>query len=407
MTPAARVAAAAGILDSVQAGNRAEAALSAWGRASRFAGSSDRAAVRDLVFEALRRRRSLAWLAGAGDGPASGRDLMIGACVAAGQDPDTVFTGQGHAPAPLSPAERARLAAAPPLARAPEGVALDCPDWLVEPLRAALGAAFAPVMAILQARAPLWLRVNTARADQGSVLQALAEEGILAEPHPAVPTALRVTQGAPRVQRSAAFAAGLVEVQDLGSQIVSAQAPVTPGLRVLDYCAGGGGKALALAARGAAVTAHDAAPRRMAGLPARAARAGLAIDCLPGPVPAGAPAFGLVLLDVPCSGSGTWRRNPELKWALDRAGLERLTAVQDGILAAAAQHVAPGGMIQYVTCSLLEAENGARVAAFLAANPGFALSAERRVSPSEGGDGFYSALLVRAPAEPAPAGIRP
>lgn len=395
MTPAARVAAAAAILDSVLAGTPAETALTQWGRASRFAGSADRAALRDLVFDALRRRRSLAWAAGAAGAP-TGRDLMIGRLAAAGADPAAVFTGEGHAPPRLTAAEAARLAAAPPPAAAPEAVACDCQDWQLAPLKAALGADFAPVMALFRARAPLWLRVNAPRAGPAEVIASLAAEGIAATAHPEVAGALLVTEGAARVRRSAAFLTGLAEIQDLGSQIAAAAAPVTPGMRVLDYCAGGGGKALALAARGAEVTAHDADPGRMAGLAARARRAGARITVLPGAVPPAAAPFALVLLDVPCSGSGTWRRNPELKWALTAERLAALTRTQDAILDRAPDHLAPGGLIQYVTCSLFRAENEERIAAFLARTRGFRLAAERRISPLAGGDGFYSALIARA-----------
>jgi 16S rRNA (cytosine967-C5)-methyltransferase len=161
---------------------------------------------------------------------------------------------------------------------------------------------------------------------------------------------------------------------------------------VLDYCAGGGGKALALAARGAAVTAHDADPGRMRDLPARAARAGARVEIEAAP----AGAFDLVLCDAPCSGSGTWRRAPEAKWRLTPERLAALTELQAQILDQAAPLVAPGGALAYATCSLLEAENGAQTADFLARHPGWQLENERRLTPLEGGDGFYLALLRRS-----------
>jgi 16S rRNA (cytosine967-C5)-methyltransferase len=383
MTPAARAAAAIDLLDRIRAGTPAEQALTNWARASRFAGSGDRAAVRDLVFEALRCRRSAAALGGA----ETGRGLLIGLWRARGSDPDEIFCGGRYGPAPLEDAERS----APP-GPSSETEALDCPEWLAPRLRASLGADFAPVMELLRHRAPLFLRVNIACATSAEAVAALAADGIAAQPHPLAPTALLVTSGMAGVRRSAAFGAGLVEVQDAASQAVVAALPLRKGDRVLDFCAGGGGKTLAIAARtGREVAAHDADPGRMSDLPARAARAGADVRLLtPGRVPAGA--FDLVLADAPCSGSGAWRRNPEGKWRLDPDTLARRMAEQDAVLDAAARAVGPGGVLAYATCSLLDEENGARVRAF-AARSGWRLRAERRFTPLEGGDGFYLALL--------------
>jgi 16S rRNA (cytosine967-C5)-methyltransferase len=382
LTPAARIAAAIGVLDQWLAGEPAERALTNWGRANRFAGSGDRAAIRDHVFDAIRCRRSFA----ARGGAETGRGLMIGALREAGIDPVTMFTGEGHAPAPLSNAEG--------VDPGPSGealVALDCPEWLAPRLRAALEERFTPVMALLRSRAPVFLRVNVARTTVVEAVQALADEGIASTPHALSPTALEVTENARRVKSSAAFREGLVELQDAASQaVVDMLLPLAPGARVLDYCAGGGGKALALAANGARVTAHDADPRRMADLPERARRAGAQIDAVER---LGRERFDVVLVDAPCSGSGAWRRQPEAKWRLDEARLAALSALQGEVLRTAARHVAPGGTLAYATCSLLEEENGAVVDAFLAENPRFARVAERRLTPIDGGDGFYVARM--------------
>jgi 16S rRNA (cytosine967-C5)-methyltransferase len=387
VTPAARIAAAIGVLDAIGAGARAEAALTGWARGARYAGSGDRAAVRDLVFDALRRRRSLAALGGAADG----RGLMLGALRAAEADPAALFTGSGHAPAPLTPAEATHLAGAVQMT---EAEALDCPDWLAPALKASLGAGFAPVMAALQQRAPVFLRVNLARATPAEAQAALAAEGVTTRPGPLATTALEVTGPARGITGTGAWRNGLVELQDAASQAVCGALPLGPGVRVLDYCAGGGGKALALAARGAEVFAHDAAPRRMADLPERAARAGTPVTVLADPA-ARAP-YHLVLTDVPCSGSGSWRRDPEGKWRLTAERLEALRAAQAGILDAAAILTGPAGRLAYATCSLLEAENSDQIAAFLARAPGWRLEAEHRWTPLDGADGFYLALLTRA-----------
>ncbi len=383
MTPAARVAAAIAVLDQILQGRAAEQALTNWGRASRYAGSGDRAALRDLVFGALRCKRSFAVLGGA----LTGRGLMIGALRAAGADPGAVFTGAGHAPAPLLETEGAGV---------PEGLAaLDCPDWLGPPLKASLGADFAPVMRLLQQRAPVFVRVNLAHCSREAAQTALADEGIVAVPHPFAATALDLRDGARKLQASRAYADGLVDLQDAASQAVVADLPVVAGARVLDFCAGGGGKALALADRGARVLAHDHDPRRMRDLPVRAERAGVRIALADGAAVVRAAPYDLVLLDVPCSGSGSWRRSPEAKWALTPDRLAELVALQAGILDQTCGWVAPGGVLAYVTCSLLDAENAAQINGFLARKPGWMLRKQRRLSPLDGGDGFFISLLAR------------
>lgn len=383
MTPAARAAAAIQILDAILHGEPAEAQLTRWARTSRFAGSGDRAAVRDLVYDTLRRRRSRAALGGAD----SGRGLILGALREAGTDPATIFTGEGHAPAPLTPAEAAG-------GRAPSPAeATDLPDWIAQALAADLGAGFPEVAEALRDRAPVWLRANLARATPESARAALAAEGIEAKPDPRCATALRVTAGGRRIQSSAAYRDGLVELQDLSPQMACAALEVGPGTTVLDYCAGGGGKSLALAARGARVTAWDAAPTRMRDLPARATRAGVRITVAGPGGPAGL--FDLVVTDVPCSGSGTWRRTPDAKWRLSPEDLAQLTRTQAEILARAATHVRPGGTLAYMTCSLLARENEEQVAQFVAQHPGFRPQEAVTWTPLTASDGFFLAKLVR------------
>jgi 16S rRNA (cytosine967-C5)-methyltransferase len=388
MTPAARIAAAIAILDEVLAGEAAEKALTGWARRSRFAGSGDRAALRDHVFDALRCRRSFAALGGA----ATGRGLMLGALRAAGTDPDTLFTGQGHAPPPLTTDERAGgHVPADPAER------LDVPDWLWPKFRDDPGADAEAVAAALQTRAPVHLRANLLKTDRETVQRQLADEGIACRPHPAADTALEVTEGARRIRQSAAYTDGLVELQDAASQAVAAALPLRDGMRVLDYCAGGGGKALAMAARARlSIWAHDAAPGRMRDLPARAQRAGAAITCVDGDGMAQAAPFDLVLCDVPCSGSGAWRRAPEAKWRLTPARLAELGDIQALILESASGLVAAGGVLAYATCSLFGDENDGQIDRFLARTPGWTSVHRQRWTPVGGTDGFFLALLTRA-----------
>jgi 16S rRNA (cytosine967-C5)-methyltransferase len=380
MTPAARLAAAIEVLDPVLAGAPVEQVLTNWGRAHRFAGSGDRYALRDLVFAALRCRRSFAALGGG----MTGRGLVLGLVRAQGQDPASLFTGQGHAPAVVEAGEAGRV---------PEGdEALDVPDWLAPGLRASLGGDYEATMRAMQHRAPVYLRVNVARITQEAALARLAQDGIGAEPVDWVKTAVKVIDNERKIQTSGTFLEGLVELQDASSQAVIAALDLRRGMRVLDYCAGGGGKTLALAAAGLAVDAHDAAPQRMAGLPDRAARAGAKVRIVSDPVGP----YDLVLMDVPCSGSGSWRRDPQGKWALTPEGLATLTQTQAAILDRCVRLVAPGGVLAYATCSLLRDENEAQIAAFLARHPGWTAAFQTRFSPLQGGDGFFVAKLTQS-----------
>jgi len=246
----------------------------------------------------------------------------------------------------------------------------------------------------MRARAPVFLCVNLARGTRDQAQTALAGEGIIAQPHALADTALEVTQGARLVQRSQAYLTGLVELQDASSQAAAALLPLAPGERVLDYCAGGGGKALAMAARcpQARIFAHDADPGRMGDLPARTKRAGARITARP-PGDPGA-GYDLVLVDAPCSGSGTWRRTPQAKWRLDPARLSQLCALQAQILKEAADLVAPGGALAYMTCSVLRAENEDHLNKLT--DNGWSVEIERRFTPQAGGDGFFAAVLRRS-----------
>jgi 16S rRNA (cytosine967-C5)-methyltransferase len=324
-------------------------------------------------------------------GEATGRALIVAG--AAEEGALALFTGDGHAPARLSLSELAALAADP--ADPPPPVALDFPDWLGEELRRSLGRRLNPVMEALRDRAPLDLRVNRQKSDPVRAAAALAADGVETTPGPLSPNCLRVVAGARRVRVGAAYAEGLVEVQDAASQAVAAFADARPGEVILDYCAGGGGKALALAAAAptARIYAHDAAPERMKDIPPRAARAGARIELRSAIPPDLRGACDLVLVDAPCSGSGAWRRNPDAKWALTPDRLAALIALQRRILIEAAACVGPGGRLVYATCSLLNVENIEQIQWLLYENEGFSLEAETSFSPENGGDGFFAARM--------------
>ncbi len=387
MTPAARIAAAADLLDEVIQGAPAEKTLTNWARSNRYAGSKDRAAVRDHVYDALRCLHSFAHLGGA----MTGRGVMIGALRAKGIAPEELFTGEGYAPAALSDAEHAFKAADPD-----ELIELDCPPWLAPQLRAALGVQFAPVMRAMRRRAQIFLRVNTQKATLEQAVEVLAGEEIETCQHSLSPTALEVTQNPRRVRNSKAYKDGLVELQDAGSQAIVDKIDLQNDLRVLDYCAGGGGKALALAGRGLKkIFAHDKNADRMRDLPERAKRAGVDVEILQAEALKDAAPFDLIVADVPCSGSGTWRRAPDEKWRLNAEKLDELCAIQAGILDKITDLAGRNGAIAYITCSLLERENDAQIDAFLNRHPGWALKAKTILTPLDGADGFFLALLKR------------
>lgn len=386
MIAAARIAAAIEILDVILAGEPAEKALTHWGRTHRFAGSGDRAALRDLVFDGLRGWRSLAALGGSD----TGRGIMIGLLRRAGDDPGLTFTGTGHAPALLGPDDSVKTDVS-------DGVLADLPDWIYPTFMADLGAQAGPVLAAMRHRAPVFLRVNLRLGSVSAAISSLAEDGIGARPLNDIKTALQVFANERKIQKSQAYLTGLVELQDAASQQAVLQLPLGNGQRVLDFCAGGGGKALAIAGLAdVAVFAHDAAPRRMVDLPARATRAGVSIRLTSTEELAFLAPFDLILVDAPCSGSGTWRRTPDAKWRFAPADLRRVIDLQATILAQAAAFVAPGGTLAYATCSVLKTENQTQVQGFIAQDPGWKQVDEWQHLPSEMGDGFYLGILKRS-----------
>jgi 16S rRNA (cytosine967-C5)-methyltransferase len=406
MTPGARLSAAIDVLGDIEARRRPAAdALKDWGLAHRFAGSGDRAAIGGLVFDALRRRQSAAWLME----ETTPRAILFGALkLERGMGPDAIrklADGGRFAPAPPTAAE-VRALNSSRLDDAPAHVRGDYPEWLDDKL-AVFGDDRAAEGAALARRAPVDLRVNTLRGERRAAAMSLAH--LQATPTPWSPLGLRIALSAeaksPPIQAEPAFIGGLVEVQDEGSQLAAMLAAPTPGDTVVDLCAGGGGKTLALAAltqnRGR-IIATDADIRRLAPIHARLARAGATnvevrsprgaaplLDDLKG-------AADLVVIDAPCTGIGAWRRNPDAKWRVRPGALEQRIRDQDEVLTRAAPLVREGGRIAYITCSLLDDENGARVRAFIAAHPEFAVLPVGEVVQAlpTRADEFQSAVLV-------------
>lgn len=423
MRDGGRLAAAIEVLSDVEARHRpVKLALKAWGEASRFAGAKDRAFVSGLALDVLRRRRSLAWRM-EDEGP---RAAALGALAFVWDWPlERIAEAAGeapHGPGALTEAERTRLEQPRELTEAPAPVRGDYPDWLEAELARAFGDERVAEAQALTQRAPVDLRVNRLKTGPGKALKAL--EPLPARTTGVLPEALRIDapqaeERAAAVEAMPAFVKGWVEVQDLGSQIAAASAGEVKGLQVLDLCAGGGGKTLALAAtmdNTGQIYAYDADARRLTDTIRRAERAGVRNLQVRTPVKPDAlkgldRRMDLVFVDAPCSGSGSWRRHPDTKWRLTAQALERRTADQDAVLDLAVQFVKPGGRIVYVTCSVLPVEDEDRVAAFLGRHPEFAacpatddpalarwLTAEGylRLSPRRSStDGFFVAVLAR------------
>ncbi len=448
MTPAARIAATADLLEVLEAEcfqgaaptrrRPADAVANDFFRARRYIGGGDRRAVADRAWAVVRQRLRLDWWLGQVRSRPSARMLLAAELLLAeGLDVAGVlaaFPGGQYAAPPLSVLEE-RLLRALDACRAgvpglvhpamPEGVRLDLPDWVLPGFRARFGGRLAEEAAAMEGAAPLDLRANLLKGTREDAAAALAAEGIETVPTRFSPWGLRLPGRRP-VTATAAFEAGLIEVQDEGSQLIALLTDARPGMRVADLCAGAGGKTLALAAtmrnRGR-ITACDVSAVRLEGAVRRLRRAGvdnaerhlLIVGDRWAKRRAGQ--FDRVLVDAPCTGTGTWRRNPDARLRTGPQDLRELAAKQGEILAIGAELVRPGGLLVYATCSLLPEEDEVQVSTFLGNHSGFtplplagAWEAAGGAGPppgegpfllttpaQHGTDGFFAAVLQRRP----------
>ncbi|MCG3201510.1 MAG: Ribosomal RNA small subunit methyltransferase B [Gammaproteobacteria bacterium] len=429
MRPGARIQAAVEVLEEILLRHRpASNALADWGRSHRFAGSGDRAAIGNIVFDTLRHKASSAYVMGS----ETVRALVLCAVRRHGvsiDDLQRLCTGVHHELEPLSAEELGRLQHVS-MAGAPPHVTGDFPEWMTPSLARVFGDQAAVQCAALAERAPVDLRTNTLKAERPRVLKALAHLG--AVPTRWSPLGVRLPapggdRRQPNVEAEAAHGKGWYEVQDEGSQVASMLTGAGPRMQILDICAGAGGKTLAMAAAArntGQLYAYDEDRARLRPIFERLRRAGVRnVQVLDGGDRAALAALGdrfdIVLLDAPCTGSGAWRRRPDAKWRLRPEALAQRLRAQQAVLELGAPHVRLGGRLVYVTCSLLPEENGDQVGAFLAAHPEFAVVPWRRqwrsligtdppasadgseetllLSPADHGtDGFFVAVLERA-----------
>ena len=397
MKPGAQVAAAIDLITLVntawQEGSRAPAdsLISSYFKERRYIGSKDRGAIASLVYGVLRQGAALEWRLEQAKLAVEPRTLVLGAMVLMEgrtlEDLGEWLNGERHCAAPLNEQERRVLGSlvGQPLAveGMPEPARYNFPDWMSTPLKGALGDAFVLAMEAMAAEAPVDLRVNTLKSTREKVMRQLREGGYAPEALEFAPQGIRLHKRGP-VFTLPAFREGAFEMQDAGSQLAASLVQAKPGDKVVDFCAGAGGKTLAMAAtmenRGR-LLAWDVNAKRLAQMPKRLSRAGVhnvQIRVLASEndafVKRHKHTADWVLIDAPCTGSGTWRRSPDLKWRTTPKDLEELTAVQANILTSASRLVKPGGHLVYATCSLFDEENRHQAEKFLERHKEFSLT---------------------------------
>ncbi|MBU0725064.1 MAG: RsmB/NOP family class I SAM-dependent RNA methyltransferase [Alphaproteobacteria bacterium] len=441
MTPGARITAAIEVLEIIRAGDTlapADSVLGDYLRQRRYIGSKDRTAISSMIYGLYRHRARIGWWLDHARSKPRPRTLIIAMLLLVermdARQLRALFDAYHYNPAVLEKPESTlvdRLEGQPiNHPDMPEAVQGECPAWAEAGLRAALGERFMEELQALNQEAATDLRVNTLVGSREDAIAALAADDIFAKPSLYSPIGLRVS-GRPALGGTKALTSGLIEVQDEGSQMLALLVGAEPGMQVVDFCAGAGGKTLALAAQmqnKGRIIACDVNERRLDRLALRQRRAAahnierrpLASERDPW-VKRHKDRFERVLVDAPCTGTGTWRRNPDAKWGRGGVDLAELTALQAEILDSAARLVKPGGRLVYATCSLLAAENEDQVAGFLANHADFRLvpltEAWRQITGTEppadadiggylrlsparhGTDGFVAAVLERAPVE--------
>ncbi len=431
MKAGARLVAAVEVLDDIVARHRTVAtALSDWGKAHRFAGSGDRAAIGNLVYDVLRRRLSLAAQMGTDNSralvlAAAGRALALSP-----EAIDAAADGTPHTLSPLTDEERAGLVRTLDEAT-PSHVRADVPEWLWPSFARAFGDRAVAQGQGSNRRAPVDLRTNSMKSTREKLLKALADYGPVETKYAALGVRIPAPEGpgrTPNVEADAAHGKGWFEVQDEGSQIAAALVCAAPKLQIMDLCAGAGGKTLALAAamqNTGQIYAYDSDKGQLRPIFERLKRAGVRNAQVMNAgnlveLEALGPRFDVVLVDAPCTGSGTWRRRPDAKWRVTVENLAQRQADQCEVLRLARGLVKPGGRLVYVTCSVLPEENIDQVTAFLASAPEFTVvpyatawttsaltteppaSADGRsetlqLTPADHGtDGFFIAVLQRS-----------
>ncbi len=387
----------------------------------RYIGSKDRAAIVEMVYEIVRHYARFGWLLEQSGVLTTARNFAIADLAWHGRDMTNLFTGEKHAPEPLTDEEKDWSRKLTDHAAMPVSVQVECPEWAEEKLRAVFGDAFEDELRGMIDPAPLDLRVNTIKGTREKAGDMLRAQEVQTAETPYSPFGLRV-EGKAFMSATKAFSKGLVEIQDEGSQLIALACDVKPGMRVLDYCAGAGGKTLGLAAmmeNKGNIVAMDIDPRRLEKGRSRFRKAGVhnvELRCIDDDknrkwLRRQKETMDVVLVDAPCSSSGTWRRNPDLRWKQYGPSLDEIMEMQVDILERVADKVKLGGKLVYATCSLFREENEGQVEKFLENHPEYKLCNLQynwayggfpcegpylRLSPlRHNTDGFFTAVLIR------------
>ena len=398
MRPEAHASAAITILDLILEGLPINKVLLNWFRSNRFAGSKDRQKIKNLVFDSLRFKSSIHWGFGLRGLPQDGRALVLGILYKKEYNLKEIFNGNLYGPKKITEIEsNVLLNMEGSLLNAPDHIKLDFPHFLNTILKESLQEDFEVTLKSLQQRAEVFIRVNALKSDLETAKNKLLKEHIQVEHCKESELALRVVDKANLISKSKAFQEGDIEIQDLTSQLVIDFVKPSPGLKVLDFCAGGGGKTLALASLMSGkgkIFLHDKDHNRMKMARKRMKRAGVSGEIISSNgLGLGNVDADLVLVDAPCSGTGVWRRNPGSKWWLNENRIKNILDSQRKILLDASACVKNGGKLAYITCSILNVENEKQVNWFLKTKKNFYLENEKKFSPLTFSDGFYVAIL--------------
>jgi len=386
---AALYQAAIDILDQYLNGSNLEVSIKLWGKKNRYAGSSDRRRIRDITFDIIRQKNSCAYIGGG----FTGRQLIMGYLLLRGSDLDAVFNGSKFAPKKITNTERDCFITSYEKIEIYE---LDYPSWFLPLLKSSLSENFNDYLSVMRYRAMRQLRINKKKTSRDEVIAALNSKKILVEPNNLVSSGINVLENAHKIMQSDLFLGGLIEFQDVGSQLISHLIKIKEGDHVLDLCAGSGGKTLAVASeanKSASYFAWDENFKRMNDLELRAKRAGVKIVKLSDkPVHA---IYDIVIIDAPCSGSGSWRRNPQDKWELNLESLNANIKIQRKLIQDGLNLVKSDGEIIYITCSVLKHENETLLNDLMVKNNTFYIREKLSLLPSLQNDGFFGAVLKK------------
>lgn len=425
MKPAAQIQAAIELLELIEDTQfPADRLMAQYFRDHRYIGSKDKAAISEWLYIALRRKATLVWLAEQLElAPGPRATLMVAVAHSENVVVNEMFNGEQYAPSKLSHSEKTALATLDSikLEDAPDWVRLNIPEWLAPKLLRSIGDDFESEMMALQDRAATDIRVNTLKVTRAELVKELESQGFEPTPTPVSSKGLRFSKRVSLFNQNS-FKKGWFEVQDEGSQLLAAVCDVKPGMKVVDFCAGAGGKTLALAAmmeNKGVLHACDVHSKRLDNLGKRTKRAGvhnvqshLLSSERDKWVKRNVGKMDIVLIDAPCTGTGTWRRSPDAKWNLQEEDLQNLVTLQNEILESASRLLKPGGKLYYATCSMLEDENEQQIELFLSENKNFSAGKinnieknddlyqlrnhQLRTFPAKSGmDGFFVAVLEK------------